>query len=120
MALFGWTVLALVFLDELLAMAALGCLRLVHVGSLAARLAAAAAGHARVVPLRLPQGTLRLRRRAAGREGAGLRPRVLGLWPADHHELALALLAFSVLVNGLAMIPAIRELAADPAQQPAA
>ena len=43
----------------------------------------------------------------------------LGLWTAGHHALALALLAFSVLVNGLAMIPAIRELAADPARQPA-
>ena len=39
----------------------------------------------------------------------------LGLWAAGHHTLAVALLVFSVLVNGLAMIPAIRGLAAEPA-----
>jgi hypothetical protein len=35
----------------------------------------------------------------------------LGLWAAGHLPLAVALLVFSVVVNGLAMIPTIRGLA---------
>jgi hypothetical protein len=34
-----------------------------------------------------------------------------GLWAAGHHSLAVALLVFSVVVNGLAMVPSIRHLA---------
>ena len=111
MAAFGWTVLALVFLDELLAMAGLGVYGWSTLGSLAARLAAAAARHAHVVPLRLPKA----------RFGSPVvRPVVkvlvfglasLGLWAAGHHSLAVALLVFSVVVNALAMIPSIRTLA---------
>jgi len=37
----------------------------------------------------------------------------LGLWAAGHHALAAALLVFSVVVNGLAQLPAVRRLAAD-------
>ena len=36
----------------------------------------------------------------------------LGLWAAGHHALAVGLLVFSVVVNGLAMLPTIRALAA--------
>ncbi len=75
-AAFGWTVLALVFLDELLAMAGLGVYGWSTSARVAARLAAAAARHARVVLLRLAQGALRLPRRAPAREGARLRPRL--------------------------------------------
>lgn len=34
----------------------------------------------------------------------------LALWDADHPRWALALLAFSVVVNGLAQLPRVREL----------
>ena len=36
-----------------------------------------------------------------------------GLWAAGHHTLAVALLVFSVVVNALAILPGIRELAAE-------
>lgn len=41
----------------------------------------------------------------------GLAP--LGLWVAGHHGWAVALLAFSVVVNGLAQLPAVRALVAE-------
>jgi len=55
--------------------------------------------------------------------GPGVRPTVkvlvfglasLALWAAGHPTLAVSLLAFSIVVNGLTMIPAIRDLAAEP------
>ena len=114
MAVFGWTVLALVFLDELLAMAGLG----VYGWSTPARWL--------LVWLLPAMGMLAwfLFASPKARFGSSLvRPVVkvlvfglasLGLWAAGHHALAVALLAFSVVVNGLALIPAIRDLAADP------
>ena len=41
----------------------------------------------------------------------GLAP--LGLWVAGHHGWAVALLAFSVVVNGLAQLPAVRALVTE-------
>ena len=35
-----------------------------------------------------------------------------GLWAAGHHGLAVALLVFSVVVNGLAQLPTVRQVAA--------
>jgi hypothetical protein len=70
----GWIVLALVFLDELLAMAGLA----VYGWSTSAR---------------------------------WLLVWLLPLLAAGHHSLAVALLVFSVVVNGLAQLPSIRELA---------
>src|SRR4051794_2473594 len=34
----------------------------------------------------------------------------LGLWAAGHHALGIGLLIFSVVVNGLAQLPAVRAL----------
>jgi len=113
---FGWTVLALVFLDELLAMAGLG----VYGWSVS--------GSARwllvwLLPL---AGMLVWFLFASPQARFGstvVRPvvKVLvfglaswGLWAAGHHSLAVALLVFSVVVNGLAMIPSIRDLAVGP------
>jgi len=111
---FGWTVLALVFIDELLAMAALAVWGwsssapwlLVWLAPLLAMAAWAAFASPKA-----PYG------------GPGVRPSVkllvfglasLALWTAGHPTLALSLLAFSIVVNAVAMIPAIRNLA-DPA-----
>jgi uncharacterized protein DUF2568 len=108
---FGWTVLALVFLDELLAVAAFG----VWGWSASPRwllvwlapLLAVAAWSAFASP-KAPYG------------GPLVRPVVktlvfglasLGLWSAGHPALATTLLVFSVVVNGLAMLPTIRDLA---------
>ena len=112
---FGWTVLALVFIDELLAMAALAVWGwsssapwlLVWLAPLLAMAAWAAFASPKA-----PYG------------GPGVRPSVkllvfglasLALWEAGHPTLALSLLAFSIVVNGLAMLPAIRDLASEPA-----
>jgi hypothetical protein len=108
---FGWTVLALVFLDELLAMAGLGVY-----------------GWSTSLPWLLVWllpllGMLAWYLFASPKARFGspvVRPVVkvlvfglasLGLWAAGHHSLAVALLVFSAVVNGLAMIPAIRDLA---------
>lgn len=113
MAAIGWIVLALVFLDEVLAMAGLG----VYGWSASPRWL--------LVWLLPLLGMLAWWLFASPKARYGspvVRPVVkvlvfglasLGLWAADHHTLAVALLVFSVVVNGLAMIPAIRDLAAD-------
>ena len=115
---FGWTVLALVFIDELLAMAALGVWGrsssapwlLVWLAPLLAMLAWAAFASPKA-----PYG------------GPGVRPTAkilvfglasLALWTAGHPTLALSLLALSIAVNGLAMLPPIRDLATDPRRSP--
>jgi hypothetical protein len=110
---FGWTVLALVFLDELLAITGLG----VYGWSTSARWL--------LVWLLPLLGMLAWFLFASPKARFGtpvVRPLVkvlvfglasLGLWAAGHHSLAVALLVFSVVINGLAMIPAIRELALD-------
>lgn len=112
---FGWTVLALVFVDELLAMAAFGVWGwhspapwlLVWLAPLLAMLA----WYFFASP-KAPYG------------GPGVRPTVkllvfglasLALWTTGHPALAVSLLAFSIVVNGLAMIPAIRGLAVPTA-----
>jgi hypothetical protein len=38
-----------------------------------------------------------------------------GLWLAGHHDWALALLAFSVVVNAAAQLPSVRSLVAPDA-----
>jgi hypothetical protein len=110
-AAFGWTVLALVFLDELLAMAGLGVY-----------------GWSTSLPWLLVWllpllGMLAWFLFASPKARFGspvVRPLVkvlvfglasLGLWAAGHHSLAVTLLVFSVVINGLAMLPSIRSLA---------
>lgn len=109
-AIFGWSVLALVFLDELLSMAAFGVWgwdrspRWLLVWLLP--LAAMTAWFLFASP--------------KARYGDGLvRPLVkvvvfglasLALWDAGHEDWAVALLVFSVVVNGLAQLPSIRVL----------
>jgi hypothetical protein len=110
-ASFGWTVLALVFLDELLAMAGLG----VYGWSTSVKWLLVW-----LLPL-LGMLAWFLFASPKARYGSALvRPAVkvlvfglssLGLWAAGHSQLAVGLLVFSVVVNGLAMIPSIRDLA---------
>ncbi len=113
MVTFGWSVLALVFLDELLAMAGLGA----YGWSTSARWL--------LVWLLPLLGMLAWFFFASPKARFGspvVRPVVkvlvfglssLGLWAAGHHALAVTLLVFSVLVNSLAQVPAIRQLAND-------
>ena len=113
MVTFGWSVLALVFLDELLAMAGLGA----YGWSTSARWLLVW-----LLPL-LGMLTWFFFASPKARFGSPVvRPVVkvlvfglssLGLWAAGHHALAVTLLVFSVLVNSLAQVPAIRQLAND-------
>jgi Protein of unknown function (DUF2568) len=110
----GWFVLALVFLDELLAMAGLG----VYGWSVTS-------ARWLLVWLLPLLGMLAWFLFASPKARFGtpvVRPVVkvlvfgvasLGLWAAGHPGLAVGLVVFSVVINALAMIPAIRDLAAD-------
>jgi hypothetical protein len=110
-AIFGWTVLALVFLDELLAVAAFGVWgwdndpRWLLVWLLP--VVAMALWFFFASPKAAYGGTL-------------VRPVVkvivfglacVALADAGHTDWAVALLVFSVVVNGLALLPSIRVLA---------
>jgi hypothetical protein len=107
----GWTVLALVFVDELLAVAAFGVwgwaqdARWLWVWLLP--LVATAAWFLFASPKAQYGGPLR--RPAVKVVVFGLAS--LALWDAGHPTWALALLVFSVVVNALAQIPAIADLA---------
>ncbi|MEO5983773.1 MAG: DUF2568 domain-containing protein [Pedococcus sp.] len=109
----GWVVLALVFLDEVLAAVAAGVWGQ-HAGgpplTVAASLAVVAAWWAFASP-------------KARFGGPVVRPVVkvlvfglasLGLWVAGHHGAAEALLVFSVVVNALAQLPGVRALVGEP------
>ena len=108
MASFGWTVLALVFLDELLAMAGLG----VYGWSASPRWLLVW-----LLPLLGMLAWFLFASPKARWGGPVVRPvtKVIvfvstsaGLWVAGHHALAVAFLAFSVVINGLAQLPAVR------------
>lgn len=112
MAGFAWAVLALVFLDELLAMAAFGVWGW-QVGTPRAVL---------VVLLPLVAMTVWwLFASPKARYGSSGRREVakvlvfalasLALWDAGHHGWAVALLVFSVVVNGLALLPQVSAVA---------
>jgi Protein of unknown function (DUF2568) len=112
MAMLGWTVLALVFLDELLAVAA----------------AATWGAYAGNAWLAIVMGLLTVlvwflfASPKARFGGPIVRPTTkvlvftlasLGLWVSGHYGLAVALLVFSAVVNGLAQLPSVRVLVQD-------
>ncbi len=108
----GWTILALVFLDELLLVAAAwvgGAHAWGWEGGALAGLAVVVAWWLLASP-KAPYG------------GPVARPLtkvavVLGsctaLWSADHSVAATALLLFSVLINALGLLPSVSRLAVD-------
>ena len=106
----GWTVLALVFLDELLAVWA-GWIWGRHAGG---------ALLAILAPIAVVTVWFLFASPKARFGGPVVRPVVkvlvfglgsLGLWAAGHHAWALWFLAFSVVVNALALLPSVRDLA---------
>ena len=109
---FAWGVLGLVFVDELLAMAAFGVWGW-QVGSPRWLLVV-------VLPL-LAMTAWWLFASPQARFGGGLRRPVVkvlvlglaswALWDAGHHGWAIALLVFSVVVNALAALPRVAEVA---------
>jgi hypothetical protein len=109
---FAWAVLGLVFLDEIAAMAAFGVWGW-QVGSPRALLVV-------VLPLAAMTAWWLFASPKARYGDHGRREAVkvvvfglasLALWDAGHHGWALALLVFSVVVNGLALHPRIHEVA---------
>ena len=112
MAFFGWSVLFLVFVDELLAIWAAATWGEYQSGALLATamaLLTVAVWWLFASP-KAPYG------------GRAIRPAVkvavfslasLGLWVSDHHTWAIAFFAFSVVVNGLAQLPSIKVLMRD-------
>ena len=112
MAIFGWTVLFFVFVDELLAVAA----------------AAVWGEHVANVFLAVGMALLTMlvwflfASPKARYGGPVVRPvtKVLvftlasvGLWASGHHTLGVALFVFSAVVNALAQAPSIKVLIAD-------
>ena len=112
MAIFGWTVLFFVFVDELLAVAA----------------AAVWGGHVGNAFLAVGMGLLTMlvwflfASPKARFGGPVVRPvtKVLvftlasvGLWASGHHALAVALFVFSAVINGLAQLPSVKVLMQD-------
>ena len=111
----GWTVLALVFLDEVLLVAAawvaaaawggwpVGALAAVGVVALWWTFASPKAPYGG--PLTRPVTKVLVVLAACG-----------GLWAAGHEGAALGLLAFSVVINGLAQIPSVARLPGEVAR----
>ncbi len=112
MVALGWTVLALVFLDELLAMAAAGVWGHHAGGALLAVL----------MPLAVVAVWFLFASPRARYGGPVVRPVVkvlvftlasIGLWAADHPGWAVAMLVFSAVVNALAQLPTVQALVAE-------
>jgi hypothetical protein len=112
MAALGWVVLALVFLDEVFAAVAASIWG-AHAGGVALAI---------VMPLVVIVVWWVFASPKAPRGGPVVRPVTkvlvfglagLGLWAAGHHGWAVAFLVFSVVVNGLALLPSIQALVSD-------
>lgn len=112
MAILGWTVLLLVFVDELLAVAAAA----VWGGHVAGAWLAVVMGLSTVLVWFLFASP------KARYGGPVVRPVTkalvftlasVGLWAAGHHALAVVLFAYSVVINGLAQLPSVRVLVQD-------
>ena len=108
----GWTILGLVFLDELLLVAA------VWVG--AAHAWGWAAGPVAGLLVILVWWSFASPKARYG--GPVVRPvtkvvvvavACAALWASGHHAAAVALLVFSVFINALALLPSVARLAAD-------
>ena len=108
----GWTILALVFLDELLLVAAVW-VGAVHAGSWAA-------GPVAGLLVILVWWSFASPKARYG--GPVVRPvtkvvvvalACAALWASGHHAAAVALLVFSVFINALALLPSVARLAAD-------
>lgn len=113
MAGWGWLVLTLVFVDEVLAAAAAGV-----AGHAAAGVPGAVAAPVAVVAVWWAFASPKARW-----GGPVVRPLVkvlvfvgacAGLWWAGHEAWAVWLLVFSVVVNALAQLPSVRALVPDP------
>lgn len=113
MAILGWTVLALLFIDELMAVAAAGVWGHHAAGLWLALLA----------PVVTMLVWFLFASPKAEHGGPVVRPltkvvvftlTTLGLWVAGHHTTAVAFFVFSVVINAIAQAPSIQSLLAEP------
>lgn len=113
MVVLGWTVLALVFVDEVLAVTAFGVWGWHHSPRWLL---------VWLLPLLATAAWALFASPKAEYGGRWRRPLVkvvvfglasLALWDVGHQALAIALLAFSLVVNALAQVPAIARLAVE-------
>ena len=112
MAILGWSVLFLVFVDELLAVAAAAVWGN-HVGNVWLAIVVALLTVLVWFLFASPQARF---------GGAVVRPvtKILvfslasaGLWASGHHALAIAMFAFSAVINGMAQLPSVKVLVRD-------
>ena len=117
MAVFGWLVLFLVFVDEVLAVAAFGVW-----GWQSTLVGVPGWILVWLLPVLAASTWYWLASPKAPYGGPVLRPLAkvlvfglacLVLWDLDHHSLAVALLVFSVVVNAVAQLPSGRALMAE-------
>lgn len=110
MVTLGWTVLALVFLDEVLAVTAFGVWGWQHSPRWLLVWLLPALATAAWFFFASPQAAYggRWRRPLVKTAVFGLAS--AAVWDLGHHTLAVAFLAFSVVVNALAQVPAIARL----------
>jgi hypothetical protein len=111
----GWTVLALVFLDELLALAALAVWG-DHASGIALAIAAPVGWVIVWFLFAAPSARFRGRFTTPAVKVIAFGLPCLALWSAGHPGLAVALLVFSAAINGLGQLPAIRALQASRSQ----
>ncbi len=112
MAIFGWSVLFLVFVDELLAISAAATWGEYQAG----------VWFAVLVAVLTVLGWYLFASPKARYGGRLVRPigkiivftlASVGLWVSGHHHLAIAYFAFSVVINALAQLPSIKVLVTD-------
>lgn len=112
MVALGWLVLALVFVDELLAAAAAAVWGN-HVGGVLLAIVMALVVVAVWWTFASPKAPLggRVVRPVTKVSVFGVAS--AGLWAAGHHRWAVAFLVFSIVVNGLALLPSIQALVSE-------
>jgi len=112
MAFFGWSVLFLVFVDELLVIAAAATWGEHQSGAL---LATGVAVVTIVGWALFASPTARFGGRVTRPLGKAIMFTLatVGLWVSDHHTWAIAFAVFSVVINALAQLPSIKVLVRD-------
>ena len=112
MAILGWTVLLLVFVDELLAIAAAAVWG-DHVGNVLLAIVMAALTMLVWFLFASPKARFGGRLVRPATKVLVFSLASIGLWASGHHVLAVALFVFSAVINALAQLPSVRVLVQD-------
>jgi hypothetical protein len=112
MAILGWTVLSLVFVDELLAVAAAAVWG-THVGTIWLGIAMALLTMLVWFLFASPKARYGGRLVRPATKVVVFTLTSFGLWAAGHHALAVGLFVFSLVINALAQLPSVKVLIRD-------